>query len=446
MNEIVKIERMSYGADAIGHLSSGKAVFVSGGVPGDTVDVEITEEKPTFARGRVFSVVEPSSDRVAPDIALPSSIAPWGGMSYGLQLRSKEDNVRSALVRGAHMPADDVGRVLRPVVASPHPLRYRNKLEMAAFRDARGQLQLGFHDDSDSVTAFAGKKLAMAVKPLETAPKSVTGALRYIMGNEDLGLYRVGVRGSEATGSIEVALWTPPSGFPRAFSAKVLNDAVGATSVVRVIADEGKARRVKRVEVLYGDGLWHEEMATGPDGRRGASPLSFSVQAPSFFQVNTEQASSMVRFVMEELGNVEGMAIADLYSGAGTFSIPLALAGADVSAIELAGSAARDLERNCAENDAFVDVICDDTSRALPMLDELDAIVVDPPKFGLDSAVVDQIADAAPERLVYVSCDPQTLARDISRLSEKGFALQVVQPFDMFPQTWHVENVAVLMR
>lgn len=438
----MKIERMSYGADAIGHLESGKAVFVRGAVVGDVVEVEIVEDKPTFARARIASLVEASENRVSCGAELPFALAPWGALSYELQLQAKQANVASALQRGAHMLPEEVDRAMRPIVASPQRLGYRNKIEMAVSRDAQGCLQTGFHSGDDEVVPFAGKRLSLAVKPIEKAPKSITGALRYIVGREDLGLHRVGVRASEATGSVEVALWTRPGGFPRSFSAKVLGDAIGATSVVRVLADEGKARRVKRVEVLYGDGFWRETMNEPKTGR----PLAFGIHAPSFFQVNTKQANAMVKAVLDAIGDVDGAFVADLYSGAGTFSIPLALSGADVCAIELAGSAARDLEHNCAANGADLDVICDDTSRALPMLGDVDAMVVDPPKAGLDACVVDQIVDAAPDKLVYVSCDPQTLARDIARLTDKGYLLTSVQPFDMFPQTWHVECMAVLVR
>lgn len=446
MTESVYIERMSYGPDAVGRLSSGKTVFVRGAAPGEVVDVEIVEEKPRFARAVACS---PS--------ATISPIAPWAHLPYDLQLSQKQTLVRDALVRVGHFSPNEADAALRKIVPSKDEWGYRNKLELAATTDSRGRFALGFHEaDSDAVDPI--DRCALGNRLIERAPSAVAGALRYLSGGEGLGIYRVGVRGSLGTKSVEVALWTPPSAFPRAFAAKMLVDAVGATSVVRVVADPGKARKVKRVEVLAGGGHWCESMVVR---RQAAEPadaahpnvpnaVPYAVSAPSFFQVNTKQAAKLVAIALDALAMERGQIVADLYAGVGTFSIPLALAGATVAAIELEGSAARDLRRNCTHNGVDVDVVCDDVAQALPRVAKrqgrLDAVIVDPPRSGLDKRALAHIDHVAPQRMVYVSCDPQTMARDAARLVGRGWHLVSTTPVDLFPQTYHVETVNLFVR
>ena len=431
---------MSYGPEAIGRLDSGKTVFVQGAVPGDVVEARITEEKPSFVRAVVDKLIEPSPERAKGWQSLVSdaslqSVAPWSQLSYDAQLKAKQSNVESALARTARMSEDAISEAIRPIVPSADEWGYRNKLELAVSPDASGRMQLGFHEQGTG-SFVAAKECKLGNRLLRKAPKALSGALRYLAGSEDMGIYRVGIRASERTGSVEVALWTPPSSFPRSFAAKVLCDAVGATSIVRVIAEKGASRKVKRVETLHGDGFWRERL----------SGFDFTVSAPSFFQVNTLQAETLVESALSGASPEEGELVADLYSGVGTFSLPLERTGSEVVAIELEGSSSRDFRANAESNGMDAEMICDDVSRALPSLGELDAVVVDPPRAGLDAKVVEQLASSYPSRIVYVSCDPQTLARDIARFSELGYAATSVQPVDMFPQTYHVETVCVLAR
>lgn len=439
MSEIVNIERMGYGAAAIGHLASGKTVFVDGAAPGDACEVRVVEEKPTYARAELVAVVRPSDERVPLDArrcagsGIPG--APWAHLAYGAQLAAKRQNLVEALVRVGKMERTAVEGLVAACVPSKREWGYRNKVELAAFTDTAGRFALGMHEaGSDEVVAVADAPLANRL--LEKAPKALTGALRFLQGAGDLGIYRVGARASLRTKSIEVALWTAPSAFPRTAVAKTLQDALRATSVVRVVAEPGAARKVKKVEALEGSGFWKEELAG----------ISFAVSAPSFFQVNTAQAERLVQLVMEGLHLKEGQLVADLYAGAGTFSLPMAQAGAEVIAIELEGSSVRDLRRNAQFNGCDVEIIGDDVARALPEIGAVDAAVVDPPRSGLAKEVVRAIADAAPTRLAYVSCDPQTFARDAAALRAHGFALEQATPVDMFPQTFHQETVGIFTR
>ena len=433
----ITVERMGYGPEAVAHRADGKAVFVAGGAPGDTVRVEIVEEKASFCRARIVEIVEASPERTRPVCPLAGTCGgcSWQHLSYPAQLAAKRANVVSALVRTAHLPEARAEELVAECAPSKRETGYRNKLELAAEHDERGVFQLGFRPEGTHKLAVVDT-CPVAVKAIERAPKALRGALRYLQGGQDLGIYRVGVRGSVRTRDVEIALWTTPGPFPRKAAADVLRSALKTTSIVRVMADPGKIRKIKGLEVLDGKGHWEEELAG----------FRFKTSAPSFFQVNTAQAERLVAFVLEALAPDEYAAVADLYSGGGTFSLPLAKAAGEVIAVESAGSSVRDLRRNAASNKVNVEVIGGDTARELPDLGELDALVVDPPRAGLADGVVEGIADARPARVAYISCDPATWARDVARFERCGYRLAKAQPVDMFPQTYHVEVASLFTR
>ena len=435
MDYTVRIERMAYGPAGIGHLPDGKTVFVDSTVPGDTARVQIIEDKGRFARGRLTALLEPSPHRMreqAPQETLCGT-APWQIMDYGAQLEAKRANITGALVHGAKMDPAAAEELVAPARASKQQWNYRNKLELGAGTDDRGRFIVGFHREQ-SPQLVAVEECALAHKAIARAPKALRGAIRYAQGSRDLQIYRIGVRHSTATGDLEVALWTPPGAFPRSTFAKTIGEACKATGVIRVMAHPGKARKIKGVEVLSGYSSWHEKLAG----------FDFHTQAPSFFQVNTAQAEQLVALVREGLGAVEGMLVADLFAGGGTFGIPLAAAGADVIAVEAAGSSVRDLRANAERNGVQLEVLGGDAARELADLGSLDALVVDPPRAGLGRDLVGLIADAAPRTLAYVSCDPATWARDIALLEAAGYGLKCATPVDMFPQTYHVEIASIL--
>lgn len=436
-HEVVRIDALAYGPAGIGRTAAGKAVFVEGTAPGDTVEVSIVHEKKSFAEGRIARMVQPGGCRakkpLAPDVL--ATVAPWGHLSYETQLDAKRDNLINALTRIGKLDANTCQRIVDRPVPSPQQLGYRNKIELGCKRDNAGHLEVGFHRER-SHDLVRIDRMPLADKAIERAPKALRGALRFVEGSNDLGLFRIGMRSSKRTRDIEVALWTEPGPFPRSLAVKVLRDALHPSSIVRVIAEAGKSRKVKRVEALYGKGCWEEKLA----GCR------YKVSAPSFFQVNTPQAENLVQLVLEGLDVRNGDFIADLYSGVGTFSVPLAKAGAAVVAVESSGPAVRDLRRNADLNQVTIECLGGDAARELPELGELDALVVDPPRAGLAASVPGDIAAAAPRRVAYVSCDPSTFARDIARFAEQGYMLTRAVPVDLFPQSYHAETVGFLER
>ena len=442
MTETLRIERMGAGAEAVAHRGDGKTVFVEGGAPGDLAEVEVCEDKPRFCRARILRLVEASDLRVPG--AKPQAGAPWAHLGYGAQLEAKRANVVDALERTAHLDPDRVEGVVEPCLPSRRQWGYRNKLELHAGSDAAGRLILGLEREG-SHEIDSADSYPIADKGIARAGKAVQGALRYAQGAGDLKIHRVGLRSSPRTHELELALWAQPGPFPRAMVAKTLDSALAATSIVRVLAEPGSARKVKGVETLSGAGFWREELCG----------FRYRVAAPSFFQVNTAQAEKLVAEVLRGVGGavedrrfsgLSGAAVADLYAGCGTFSLPLAAAGAQVVAVESAGSSVRDLRHNAEEAGVDVEVVGGDAARELPGLGDIDALVVDPPRAGLAPEVIEAAAKLAPARVAYVSCDPATWARDVARFEERGYALERVQPVDLFPQTWHVEVASILRR
>ncbi len=434
----LKIERMAYGADAVAHMPDGKTVFVAGGVPGDTVRASIVQDGSSFSKARVSEVVEPSPDRVSSPCPLAGACGgcPWSALSYTAQLAAKRANVVDALTRIGHMSAGDADALVRECVQPGEPWGYRNKIELAFERNGRRAL-VGMHA-ADGASVIKVQSCPLLEARYAKTVKAVSGALAYLCGSRDIEIERVGLRASKRTKEVEVALWTEPGPFPRAQAAKIIQEATRATSVVRVLTKgPQKARRVTGIERLGGHGNWAE--LVGQE--------RMCVSAPSFFQVNTRGAEKLVELVLAGLEPSEDDEAMDLYSGAGTFTLPLARRCAWVDAVESYGPAVRDLRRNLERNNINnVDPVGGDANLEFPDTDA-DIIVVDPPRAGLEAAVVEKLSDQPARAIAYVSCDPATLARDLERFAHMGtFVPESVVPVDLFPQTYHVETVTILRR
>lgn len=436
--EQLRIERMSYGPDAVAHDSSGKTVFVSGAVPGDLVRAAIDREESRWSHARTVEVIEASRERVVPacPFAALCGGCPWASLTYEAQAKAKRSEIVSNLARIGRMGEEAAERLVAPLVSPSEPWGYRNKVELAVSHE-RGRIVLGMHGHGEQDVVRV-KSCMLLDKAHAGAVKSVAGALSYLAGNHDLDLERVGIRVSRRTRDVEVALWDRPGAFPRAQVAKVLADALRPTSVVRVMQKgPAKARRIAGVECLSGAGSWGE--LVGDERMR--------VSAPSFFQVNTKGAEKLVELVMEALDPQPDEEAMDLYCGAGTFTLPLARRAGFVSAVESYGPAVRDLRRNLETAGLDnVDPIGGDAGREFPDTDA-DVIVVDPPRAGLAADVVARLSEQPARAIAYVSCDPATLSRDLARFQEAGtFSPVRVTPVDLFPQTYHVETITLLER
>jgi 23S rRNA (uracil1939-C5)-methyltransferase len=472
--QTVRIERLAHHAPGVAHAEDGKVVFVADAAPGDLLQIVLDVDKGSYYEAHIDQIVEPSPVRVEPVCPLYAHCGgcSWQHIAYESQTLAKRATLVDALERIAHFSAVRAEALVEQCRPSL-PLYYRNKLELAAAHDSEKGFLLGLYgrgaNPGDKTQRLATPDACLlAHEAIAAAPRALRGALRYAQGSSDLGIYRVGLRHSETTGSLEVALWTEPGAvarFPRDRVAKLVTDALGATSVVRLVASRERMREVRKVEVLAGRGYWAERLAG----------LRFYTSAPSFFQVNTAQAEVLIELVKGFLSglagaggaaadaagaapaapapappapaasSLRGLRVADLYAGGGTFSLPLAGAGAEVVAVESVGFSVRDFRRNAELNGLAGEMIGGDSERELPDLGPVDACIVDPPRAGLTKGALGAIVQSACERVISISCNPATWARDVARFEQAGYELQQAVPVDLFPQTPHVEIASLLV-
>jgi 23S rRNA (uracil1939-C5)-methyltransferase len=307
-------------------------------------------------------------------------------------------------------------------------------VELAVTQTARGPVcgfsQAGTHD------VLPIDRCLLLPEHASRLPAAVAGALRFLATRGASGILRVTIRVS-TSGEIACDLWTQGGPFPRNAVARTIAQATGARSVSRVIVRGAIERRdISNVEVLSGDGRWHESL--GAD--------RYVVSPASFFQVNTGAAMLLREMVVRCVAPDGVTRAADLYAGVGTFTLPMARLAGETVAVEASRYAISDLRRNLERNRLAAEIVPGDAARALPGLGGLDAVVLDPPRQGLAPEALTALAAAGVPRVVYVSCDPATLARDVRALSHAGYRAPRFWPVDLFPQTYHIETVALLER
>ncbi len=400
----------SNGPDAIGRYE-GRAIFVPFAIPGETARVEIVEEKPTFARARLLEVLSPSPDRVMPAC---KHFGTCGGchfqhMRYEAQLRWKRQIVADQLARIGGLESPNV----LEAIPSPAPFHYRNHVQFSQTDSG----QLGFVS-----VEFAREASVVPISECHIARPEIMELFGEI-DIEKLDVDRIGVRvGADGE---TMLIFESDSGEPPDVELDL------PISVAAVNKD-GEA-----LTLIGGDYLIYEVL-----GR------PFRVSPGSFFQVNTAQAETLVKLVLEALNLQGGETVLDLYSGVGLFSAFIAPKVNRLVGVESFPPAVRDAEANLDEFDN-VELYESPVELALDHLVTLSPchrVILDPPRAGCDKQVIQHLITLAAPRLVYVSCDPATLARDAKRLIAGGYQLVSAQPLDMFPQTHHIETVAIFER
>ena len=406
----------------------GYVVFVAGGLPGDRVRARVDRRRRDFAEVTSVELLAPSPDRVA-DLCLhdgePCPGAPWQGLPYERQLAEKERLLDEALRRLGGLG----GFALEPIVPAVEPWRYRNKLEYSFGRRGR-ELVLGFHRRGSwtEVVDAAGCLLASERADEARAGLACWAASLWLEPYDRrrrAGVLRnLVVREGRRTGQVQTRLVTSAAEIPR--------PPVDLHTVV-----EGP-----------GGGT------AGPTGSLGAERLvervggvEVEVSATAFLQTNTETADRLYATAAEYADLRGRERVFDLYCGVGTIALALARDAGEVWGIEAIPEAVADAERNAERNGiANARFLAADARLGLrPLVAETgqpDLVVVDPPRAGLPKKVVRRVLEAAPRRIVYVSCNPTTLAPSAAQLTEGGYRLRRVRPVDMFPQTPHIECVA----
>ena len=432
------IDTLAFGGAGVARLD-GYVVFVTGAVPGDRVRAVVGKRKRAYAEARAVEIITPGPDRIAPVANHPG--APWQVLSYERQLEVKQGQVDDALRRIGKLD----GFALEPIVPAVSPWRYRNKLEYSFGADASGALVCGFHAPGrwDEIVAMDDCMLASeranAAREQIVAWCRAEGLSPYDRRSGEGLLRNLVVREARRTDAIQVRLVTSVGALD---SEGLIRAGAGLDGLLWTqVASVAETTQGGDTELLAGSDRF-EEVLGG---------MRFEISAEAFFQTNTEMAERLYQLAIEYAAPVGFERVYDLYCGIGTIGLLMSPRVAEVWGLELVPAAIADAIANARANEIDnAHFFAGDVRLAMRELVERagrpDVLVVDPPRAGLSQKVVRRIIEAAPARLVYVSCNPTTLAPNAAQLVEAGYELVRVRPVDMFPQTPHIECVAELVR
>lgn len=463
----VTIEDVGMEGEGIGKID-GFPLFIKDAVVGDTVEAKIIKSKKNYAYARVEKVVTPSPFRVEPPC---KSHRQCGGcqiqaLSYDRQLAFKQDKVRNNLLRIGGFSEAEVDRVMEPVVGMENPLRYRNKAQYPFGTDKQGNPITGFyagrtHSIISNTECYLGREENREILQtiLDYMKEYHVNAYDEETGK---GLIRHAlIRTGFYTGEIMVCLVINYKGKQESYlprQDKLLEKLAlikGMTSVsVSINTERTNVIMGKEIHTIWGSDTITDKIRVR-DTRKVDMPytgeeLTFSISPLSFYQVNPMQTEKLYSLALEYAGLTGKESVWDLYCGIGTISLFMALRAKEVYGVEIIPQAIDDARQNAVRNHiANAEFFVGKAEEVLPAAYEKeeshpDVIVVDPPRKGCDEKCLDTMLKMAPSRIVYVSCDSATLARDLKLLCAGGYRLERVRPVDQFAHTVHVETVVLL--
>ncbi|WP_110985780.1 23S rRNA (uracil(1939)-C(5))-methyltransferase RlmD [Acaryochloris thomasi] len=443
------IANLSPTGDGVGRWGEDqRVVFVPDTVPGDRISARLVRVKPKYANAQLQELLEPSTYRIRPHCIVADKCGgcQWQPVDYTYQISAKQDQVVQALGRIGKFQDPPVDEIL----AAPSPLGYRNKVTYPLTnRRSHGEkkVQAGYYRKGSHRLVNLNQCPVQDphLDPLLAAIKQDIQDLEWPVYNEKTheGIIRhLSMRVGRRTEEILITLVVCNDDIPvlGAQAAAWMRDHPGIVGVCLNINSE-RTNRIfgKRTDCIVGRPYLVEEFAG----------LQFHIRANTFFQIHTEQAEALLEVILAEL-NLQGHeTVLDAYCGIGTLSLPIARHAAQVVGLEVQEEAVKSAIANAALNNITnVTFQTGKVERLLSVQDDTpDIVLVDPPRKGCSEAVVEQLLELKAPRLVYMSCNPATLARDLKFLCQGGdYQLTRVQPADFFPQTAHVECVAFLER
>ena len=402
----ILLEKLTYGGEAMGRLPDGRAVFVPFGLPGEQVRVELTEDKKNFARGKLLEILKASPERIDPKCKYFGKCGGchYQNLPYEKQLQAKTEILRDQLQRIGKIESPPIAQM----VASPLEWNYRNHVQ--------------FHLTAEGKVGFINAK-GNSTLPIEECHLPEAGINAFwpdLQFESNKDVERVSLRAG-----LDEELMV------------VLESESAETPELEIEADVS-------VVHLFDE---HAVVIAGQDNLLfNILGKDFRVSAGSFFQVNTKMAEKMVQHLLTSLPVSLSTTLLDIYCGAGLFSKFFAAKCQQVIGIETSESACEDFAFNLDEFDN-VELYEGTAEEILPglagRLDSSTYAIVDPPRAGIERHALDAILSIKPQIIAYVSCDPSTLARDAARLINGGYRLVEVTPFDLFPQTYHIESISI---
>lgn len=447
LNDIIEVNITGLGSSGEGvGKADGFTVFVHGALPGEKVSVKLFQVKKSYASGRILNILEESPQRVKPQCVFYEKC---GGcqlqhLNYEGQLAVKRQQVKDAIERIGHITGCEV----LPVLGMENPWHYRNKMQFPAAK-TEGKIQIGCYAalthnviniDDCLIQKQANNKIMQVVRQWmqqfnisaydETTGK---GVVRHVMG-------RAGAKTGEVMAVIVTSCYDIPHAGELVTMLKTEVD--GLKSIVQNI-NKKRTNIIMGAKnrVLYGKSTIKDRLGN----------LKFNISPLSFFQVNSAQTEKLYATALNFAALSGKETVIDCYCGTGTISLYLAQKARKVYGIEIVEPAIKDANENAkANNIANAEFICGDAAVEMPALLKSgvkpDIVLLDPPRAGCDKKVLAAIAGVKPEKIVYVSCNPASLARDMAFLTENGYKAVKAQPVDMFPMTVHIETVVLLSK
>lgn len=424
---VLNIEKLTHGGRGMGR-NDGKAVFVPLTCPGDLVRCRVTREKKQFAEAELVEIIEPSPHRRTPPCPLFGDCGgcQWQHLPYPLQCQWKEQIFGELLGRRQILPAAECG----PILASSRELGYRHRVQFKCKMTDHGRA-VGFYRTGSHFVVDVSRCLLISA-PLQDALTLLRTALADAPAGDAIPQIDVGC-GDQ--GEVQVILHALPGAAEQLspWLAKIARH-----SGFSAFLQTGRKNTLQPIhggrQLRYRVGPHHLEVQAGP-GR--------------FTQVNAEQNNRLVELVLSAAELQGHERVLDLFCGIGNFSLPLARLAAEVVGVESFAPAIEDARRNADANGLdTVRFYAGDACGALPRYRDgrgFDLVVLDPPRSGC-YAVMKQLLQDPPQRIIYVSCDPATLVRDLELMVHNGYRVSSSRPIDLFPQTWHIESMTVLDR
>lgn len=431
-SHIGRIKKWGINGEGITYLN-GKVVFVEGAIPDELVEYEIDSHKGSYYSARIKRILEPSPRRRIPMCALQDQC---GGCSimhldYRGQIRMKEAILKEALKKYAGYN----GKIL-PMIKNPTPMGYRNSIKMPFGK--KEELSTGMYERGSN-HFIPVEECRIHAPKLEKVRKEITRlAIEHdldLAGRKEDGLLTLVLK--EYNDQVYVVLVTSDYHIPEAFQEAVLNleDVASLWQSIKKKSDPEYELYGKRLLHLGGDMQMNLDL----------EDIQLTLLPRSFFQLNTKQAIALYKLVADWVGNAK--VVVEAYCGVGAISLFLADQVEEVIGIELIEDAVENARQNALENGKDNAVfICGDAGKEMDKIirsKHVDVIVIDPPRKGIDEPMKKALKKSGAEKIIYISCNPSTLGKDIADLSRK-YHIVKVQPFDMFSQTPHVETVVLL--
>ena len=452
----VAIEDIGVGGEGIGKVD-GYTLFIKDAIIGDVVEAKIVKAKKNYGYARLMNIVTPSENRVEKP-ACPMARRCGGcqiqEMKYGAQLAFKEGKVRGNLERIGEVPTELLDKVMQPIVGMEEPFHYRNKAQFPIGTDKEGHIITGFYAGrTHSIIPNTDCALGVAVN------QKILEIILHFMENNHISAYdeekhkglvrHVLIRYGFKTDEIMVCLVINGEKLPHAEKLVDKLCKISGMTSITISVNKAKTNVIMGNEIKL---LWGQTYITDYIGN-----VKYQISPLSFYQVNPVQTEKLYGLALDYADLNGNETVWDLYCGIGTISLFLAQNAKQVYGVEIVPQAIDDARNNAKINDITnAEFYVGKAEEVLPEYyreyqeshggetAHADVIVVDPPRKGCEESLLQTIVDMQPEKVVYVSCDSATLARDVKFLRESGYELKKITPVDQFPNTVHVETVVLL--